>query len=54
MRDFADMGIPLNMNNWLLLRGALRKAKIQYGKNDRLLETKQESLLGFLTKQKKG
>jgi hypothetical protein len=32
----------------------MRKAKAQYRKNDPLLETKQESLLGFLTKQKKG
>jgi len=54
MRDFADMGIPLNMNTWLLLRGAMRKAKTQYRKNDPLLESKQESLLRFLTKQKKG
>ncbi len=26
-RQFAEMGLPLNMNNWLLLRGALNKAK---------------------------
>ncbi len=52
--QFAEMGIPLNMNNWLLLRGALNKAKKNYKKKDPLLEQKQETLLAFLTKQKKG
>jgi hypothetical protein len=53
-RQFAEMGIPLNMNTWLLLRGALKKAKKGYKKQDPLLELKQETLLHFLTTQKKG
>jgi hypothetical protein len=42
------------MNTWLLLRGALGKARNRYRKNDPLLEAKEETLLTLLTKQKKG
>jgi hypothetical protein len=54
LRQFVEMGLPLSMNTWLLLRGALSKAKNNYRKEDPLLEAKEESLLAFLTKQKKG
>jgi hypothetical protein len=39
------MGLPLNMNNWLCLRGALKKARNAYRKADPILEAKSEPLL---------
>ncbi len=54
LEQFAQMGLPLNMNNWLCLRGALKKAKNNFKKTDPILENKCESLLDFLLKIKKG
>jgi hypothetical protein len=54
LREFSEMGLPLQMNTWLCLRGALKKAIKNYKKTDLLLERKQESLLSFMLKQKKG
>jgi hypothetical protein len=42
------------MNNWLCLRGALKKARGAYRKLDPVLEAKSEPLLDFLLKIKKG
>ncbi len=40
LEQFAQMGLPLNMNNWLCLRGALKKARGAYRKLDPILEAK--------------
>ncbi len=55
IREFSEMGLPLQMNTWLCLRGALKNVKKKnYKKADQLLEMKQEPLLSFMLKQKKG
>jgi hypothetical protein len=54
VEQFAQMGLPLSMNNWLCLRGALNKAKKNYKKPDPVLENKCEPLLNFLLKIKRG
>jgi hypothetical protein len=53
-QEFAAMGLPITANVWLCLRGAMKKAVKEYKKADRLLEDKQETLLHFLKKLKKG
>ena len=53
-QEFAAMGIPFSANVWFCLSGAIKKAVKKYKKSDRLLEEKQETLLHFLRKLKKG
>jgi hypothetical protein len=53
-QEFAAMGLPISANVWLCLSGAIKKAVKKYKKADRLLEDKQETLLHFLKKLKKG
>jgi hypothetical protein len=53
-QEFAAMGLPLSANVWFCLSGAIKKAVKKYKKADRLLEEKQEALLHFLKKLKKG
>ncbi len=54
LREFADMGLPIQMNMWLCLNGVAKKAIKKYKKADPLLESKKETLLSFLQCQKKG
>ncbi len=53
LREFADMGLPIQMNMWLCLNGVAKKAIKKYKKADPLLESKRETLLSFLQRQKK-
>jgi hypothetical protein len=48
------MGLPIKMNTWLCLHGLAKKAIKKYKKSDPLLESKRETLLSFLQRQKKG
>jgi hypothetical protein len=52
--EFATMNFPVQTNTWLLLRGACKKAISLYKKQDPLLDSKRETLLTFIQKQKKG